>query len=63
MDTLLHLLDHYDIDMFSECLNGIKLYTVRVWDQGETIVESTEQELAMAIAAADRSAAAIANYS
>ena len=57
MDVLTRILGCFDVDFFSEYKRGIApshyIYTVRVWDQGEPIVECSGTDLENVLAAAD----------
>jgi len=66
MDVLKRILGSFEADFYSEYKRGIVpshyIYTIRVWDQGEVIIECNGPDLEDVVRGADRSAAAIANY-
>ena len=63
MIILKRLLAYFDVDIYTERCGGNLFYMVRVWDEGEPIIECRDTSLASAIIAADRNAAVVANYS
>ena len=66
VDVLKRILGCFEVDFYSEYKRGIApshyIYTVRVWDQGEPIIECSGPDLEDVLRDADRNAAAIANY-
>ena len=50
MDTLKRILEYYDVDVYRDRWSGVTRYIVRIWDQGEPIVESAHQDLEQALA-------------
>ena len=59
---LKRVLGCFALDMFAEQRRYQESYTVRLWDQGETVAESSGEDLEDVLRDADRNAAAIANY-
>ena len=60
---LKRILTAFDLDIYQEG-NPVAgtVYTVRLWEEGETIVECHGTDLEDVLKDADRNAAAIANY-
>jgi len=59
---LKRVLGCFALDMFAEQRRYQESYTVRLWDQGETVAESSGEDLETVLQDIDRTAAAIANY-
>ena len=48
-EIMTRILDHYDLDMYSEGYGQHRLYVVRVWDQGDPFIECTNANLVDAL--------------
>ena len=59
LEIVKRILDHYELDMFSEGYGQHKTYTVRVWEQGYPFIESTHADLETALELAEQSIIAV----
>ena len=58
-EIMTRILDHYDLDMYSEGYGQHRVYVVRVWDQGDPFIECTNAALVDALADAERNIIAV----